>query len=963
VADQYTREGFDARAVAVYKQIINLDPDRTSSYEPLADLYERMGLAAEALSALQTAADSHHRQGRKREALALLRKMATMDPSNTTSRLKVAELLRQEGLIAEAVAEYAQVGEELDRQGDAEATGKIYRRLLELDPNHVEALVHLGRELVRAGKAADGEALARRVVDLAPDEPAHYELLADVYRALGREDALAEAYRSLAELFRRRGDDDEARAILQRHVPPSAFAVEGEEIETLDGNELGDHAFLGEDELGGGDALLGDELIPGEDAPAVVLDSALATDEPIVLDEPVESAGSGRIAAPAIEDPAQLSTPEPDCDPDQLLAEASVYLRYGKRDNAIAHLERILAVEPEHRLALEKLGEAHADGGDESRAVEVWVRAVKLAQEDGDADAVGVLRSRIRALDEDAAEALEPRAPDPGDAGPAPAPEPHGVLHADPDAEFAIDVELDDEIEIDLDDAELDDEPPPAAPLPRDTGIESGSLSTATTQQLREDLEEADFYVQQGLLAEAEEIYKRVLAIAPNHPRALVRLGEMVAARGGDPGEVAAAAEEQPRGPAAPDELDTEDLDVSDLDLDAAAESLRDPETEPAMPEPMPDGAEPAFEASAPAPAGPEPTLEGAAPVLDGPAPALDASASEPDDLPPIESADAAAGGVDLVREIGEFDELDETAVDAADDAGAPDADGEGFDLAAELSGEFDDDWASASQSGASSGDDGFAAVFDAFKKGVSEALSEGDHDAHYDLGIAYKEMGLLDDAIGEFRAAMASAPRRLECLHLVGVCALEGGQPRVAVDHLEELVSAPGATESQILAGRFDLGCAWEALGDRDRARGAFESVARIDASFRDVGARLAALRDDSPGPAGAPSHEDFESFEDMLLEDDDPGEDAAAARTESRAEPRAADGESFEPDLSDRSVGRDAVPEGDPTAGRSPASAPGSTPDAGARHEPAPESAVAPETDPPERASRRRKKKISFV
>ena len=55
VADQYTREGFDARAVAVYKQIVNLDPDRTASYEPLADLYERMGLAAEAVSALKDA--------------------------------------------------------------------------------------------------------------------------------------------------------------------------------------------------------------------------------------------------------------------------------------------------------------------------------------------------------------------------------------------------------------------------------------------------------------------------------------------------------------------------------------------------------------------------------------------------------------------------------------------------------------------------------------------------------------------------------------------------------------------------------------------------------------------------------------------------------------------------------------------------------------------------------------------
>jgi tetratricopeptide (TPR) repeat protein len=105
VAEQYTKEGFDARAVAVFKQILNLDPNRFESYQPLAELYERMGLTAEAINSLQTAADGFHKQGKKREALDLLRKMATIDPTNTTSRIKVAELLRQEELHEEAIAE------------------------------------------------------------------------------------------------------------------------------------------------------------------------------------------------------------------------------------------------------------------------------------------------------------------------------------------------------------------------------------------------------------------------------------------------------------------------------------------------------------------------------------------------------------------------------------------------------------------------------------------------------------------------------------------------------------------------------------------------------------------------------------------------------------------------------------------------------------------------------------------
>ena len=52
VADQYKQEGFDARAVAVLKQILTLDPKRYSAHVNLADLYARMGLASEAVSSL-----------------------------------------------------------------------------------------------------------------------------------------------------------------------------------------------------------------------------------------------------------------------------------------------------------------------------------------------------------------------------------------------------------------------------------------------------------------------------------------------------------------------------------------------------------------------------------------------------------------------------------------------------------------------------------------------------------------------------------------------------------------------------------------------------------------------------------------------------------------------------------------------------------------------------------------------
>src|SRR5690606_23272737 len=66
-------------------------------------------------------------------------------------------------------------------------------------------------------------------------------------------------------------------------------------------------------------------------------------------------------------------------------------------------------------------------------------------------------------------------------------------------------------------------------------------LSLSASRQIEEDLEEAGFYLEQDLLDEAEAIYLRVLARAPNHPGALLRIGEIAVRRAGGAGAAASA--------------------------------------------------------------------------------------------------------------------------------------------------------------------------------------------------------------------------------------------------------------------------------------------------------------------------------------------------------------------------------------------------------------------------------------
>ena len=82
--------------------------------------------------------------------------------------------------------------------------------------------------------------------------------------------------------------------------------------------------------------------------------------------------------------------------------------------------------------------------------------------------------------------------------------------------------------------------------------------------------------------------------------------------------------------------------------------------------------------------------------------------------------------------------------------------------------------------------------IFREFKKGVEQQLSAEDYETHYNLGIAYKEMGLVDEAIGEFQLASKDAARAVECCSMLGHCFLEKGMPQLAIKWFRKGLEAP---------------------------------------------------------------------------------------------------------------------------------------------------------------------------
>ena len=144
------------------------------------------------------------------------------------------------------------------------------------------------------------------------------------------------------------------------------------------------------------------------------------------------------------------------------------------------------------------------------------------------------------------------------------------------------------------------------------------------------------------------------------------------------------------------------------------------------------------------------------------------------------------------------------------------------------------------------------AALFDEFRTAAEEdePASNGDYETHYNLGLAYKEMDLMEEAVEEFQFAIGlSAPsdgtaRYLQCCNMLGHCFMQKGMPRLAVTWYKKGLDAPGHTEDEYLALRYELGTAYEQLGDLDTAIDVFTEVYGVNISYRGVGAKLNELQ-----------------------------------------------------------------------------------------------------------------------
>ncbi len=144
------------------------------------------------------------------------------------------------------------------------------------------------------------------------------------------------------------------------------------------------------------------------------------------------------------------------------------------------------------------------------------------------------------------------------------------------------------------------------------------------------------------------------------------------------------------------------------------------------------------------------------------------------------------------------------------------------------------------------------ATMFGDLKHELEEdaANSDEDPDTHYSLGVAFREMGLLDEAIGELQKVCQTVehghpfPQILQTYTWLAQCFLDKGIPEAALRWYERALALPTLDSETRMALHYELACAYETAGNKSSALHYFMEVYGSNIDYRDVGERIKAVK-----------------------------------------------------------------------------------------------------------------------
>jgi tetratricopeptide (TPR) repeat protein len=873
VAKTYAAQGFYLKAVALYKQVLKV-VDRIEVNVRLAELYQQLGLVGDATKEWQNVAAYYEKVGDLKSSLDTLRKLVDLDPDNVAARIRLGEQYARQDNLVEAVAELRRAAAYLQRNSRQDDYIRVAERISHLDQGDVALARELAENYLSRNDSKRALAKLQICFKANPRDLQTLQMLARAFQDLGQVSKTVSVLKELARVHTDGGRVEEAKGVYAQAL---ALAPEDAEIKsslkTLE--EQRAPAPAARPPTGpiaaarpptgpvprpppappaaqrSGQSMPGpiSGPIAGQPArpptgpinqtspiapPAARTGAPLTTPPPISLQPAMPSGSAGPSPGAKRQDAATGPVSVP-----KLLKETEVYVKYGLHEKALEHLRKIFAVDPENVDAHEKAKTLALNMNRPADAAASLAMLVRLytARSDPRAQAAradlqqidpanAALQGAGGAAADEVEEEVEVEEAQPVAEEAVAAPEAAGD-----EAEVVEEVEADDVSEVTGDEAapagddyaaapdEAVDDTPIAPPAPdEDTGEEDAAQAAGMAEGYDD-----------AIVSEPEEEFGAHEAEAAPAPQA---------APAPSTGRLRQAS--PPTAPVRPppeEDAFASDLAEADFYLQAGlgddaraileAILLAEPGHAEATRRLAEMGGAPPAESTRPVPQpsfgdDDEQTMHDARPV---------AVSAAPPSEPPAEGPSGSTGEHDALAA--------ELAAELAGDLAVDD----GAEVPLDT-GPMDDFQVPASE------------VIGEFRSRLSQVVRPEDAQTHYDLGIAYKEMGLLDEAIAEFELALkfGGGVRKVDCISILAACAMERGKPEDAISWLKLGLSEPGSPASTRRALGYELGQAYEAIGDTGQALAEYQNVERVEPGFRDVRDRILRMGGRISGPIKRP-------------------------------------------------------------------------------------------------------------
>ena len=828
IAHHYSKDGFFLKAIAIYKKINKLDPSKLDVYAKLADLYAKQGLATEAKSQYQVLADYYLKHGDPANALATYRKIVELDPNDMKVHVKLADLFSQNNQTAEALKEYDRVGRMLLKRGMLDEAVQVFKKALKIDAKNIELVESLVTALVEAKDLNNAQSIVETALGTNPNHP---RLVA-----------------GWARILIAKGDVSSAKSGLEA-------AIASHPDETAPREVMGE-LYLRQNNADKALEMLGP-----------VAENALKKGEKNAAVD-----GLNRILKI---DKSHTPTLE------KLVA---IYQRVNEETNILA--------------SMNSLAEAHIAKGQYQQASSVLEKLIQREPQNAQH------KTKLQFVMSQTGGAAPTPPPRPKPEMVMEVEEPMPDLELDEAPAVAVDLDTA-PIELGMD--EQQNVAPPPRMEERGPAIDVEPASD-DLDFITEHLTEAEVFAKYGLIEKATEHLRAVIERSPRHLPAHEKLYKVLLDEGQTDEARAAAmqyvgflqednnreaivavkndftahgatisipgAEVEPEmsmaeldaepplpqmeeAPAVEveEEISIEEPAEEEVSIEVSAE-----EEQPALSfDDAPAASQAFFGTEAEKTPEPEPELEMEAAPEPEPEPEPEPVAPPPPPPPPAATLRADELQSELLSALPDDADFEPTppppppveeppppppapVLTTAQEENLFADEDNFFDLASELESELADETETISLA---EEEQSLEEIFKEFKKGVEQQLDSEDYDTHYNLGIAYKEMGLIDEAIGEFQLASKDPKRAVECASMLGLCFTQKGMPQLAIKWYRKGLELPEITEEEQLGMLYDLGVAYMDTDDTENAQKTFMEVYGLNTGYRDIATRIKQLED----------------------------------------------------------------------------------------------------------------------